>query len=113
MIVLFALHVVEQWFTDFDKAFEVVSDKLKPIQKKFGKNKGIFIVIAFVFFIWLIMTYLLLLGNAFPALLFWTLLLISEVHHVIEAIKKKGYYPGTITGFLLFLLGLVFASRLL
>ncbi len=108
--ILFAMHFVEQWFTDF---WQVTTD-VKAVYSKFQSlfdhpDRALLLVVGISSTTWWLAMYLLLRGGRGVPLvaLFAGFLLLLEVHHLLRSLVFLRYTAGTITGFLLFILGTI------
>ena len=109
-ISLMLLHVIEQWLFGFETAFADVEKIFVSFQGLFDNpDKAFLVLIATFSIVWMATIWFLLCGGRWQAMapaLFGVIFLL-EIHHPIRALTAGGYYPGTRTGVLMFLLGIV------
>jgi len=113
-IVAFLLHVLEQWFFGFEVAFVDIEKRFLNFQGLFDNPDKAFLVLVTIFSIlWMTTIYFLLRGGKWrgAAPLVFGLVYILEIHHLINAFGMLAYYPGAITGTLMFLLGVIFLKE--
>lgn len=113
-IVLGVFHILEQFFFRFEIAFADVKAIFTRFQGLFDNpDKAFLVLIATLMLLWLFTIYSLIRGGRwqYVVTIIFGLIFTTEIHHPISTLKNLTYYPGTITGLLMFLLGLVFIKE--
>ncbi|PCI19061.1 hypothetical protein COB64_04335 [Candidatus Wolfebacteria bacterium] len=110
-IALGLLHVLEQLLYGFEVAFAGVQEGFINLQSLFDNPDKAFLVVATILLVlWMTTIYSLLRGGKWRGVapLVFGLIYLSEIHHLINTIEIQAYFPGMITGILMFLLGIIF-----
>ena len=112
-IPIFIAHGLEAYFTGFYN----VDSFFNFFIKLFGYtnlNQAIFITFEIVVWLLLIISFLLFKDRKFILFIItvWGLILIFELHHLIKALLRWDYYPGTVTAILLLIIGFFFWKEL-
>lgn len=106
--------MIEQWFFGLSQAFGDVKRLFDNLVSLFeNQDKAVVFLVTIFGFLWLMTTYLLIIGGKWQLIvvIFFGLIFISEIHHLLRALVAMAYYPGTVTGFLMFILGLVLVKE--
>ncbi|MEK6860645.1 MAG: HXXEE domain-containing protein [Nanoarchaeota archaeon] len=113
-ILIFIAHGLEEYFTGFYD----VDIFFNFFIKLFGYtnlNQAIFITFEIVVWLFLIISFFLIKDRKFILFIttIWGLILIFELHHLIKALLKWDYYPGTVTAILLLIIGFFYWKELI
>lgn len=104
-VSLLIFHSIEEFYFGLIK----VDPFLVPISQYFGlTNDTIYFIMQLILFIFLAITlFLIILGKniKYEALIVGGIL-IFEFSHVYQAVISKSYYPGLVSGIVLFVLGI-------
>ncbi|EKD62037.1 MAG: hypothetical protein ACD_52C00322G0004 [uncultured bacterium] len=94
-------------YSDARAVFDFMQEKLSYFSS--NSDESFIILIGMFGFFWLLTTYLMLNGKKWQlvVVIFFSLLFISEVHHLIRSIIKTSYYPGTLIGLVICIIGIV------
>lgn len=109
-VILLPLHILEQLFFGFERAFADVGAAIAPLGRLFDDpDKGVLAALA-IGLIPLATAIYFALGNSKEqriACAIFGVLLLPEAHHIIRAFFVGGYYPGMVTGALMCLTGVL------
>lgn len=112
-IFLFIAHGIEEYATGFHK----VNPSVTVLSRYFQTiEDGVFV--TFQIMLWLVLLIILALSSGQQRGFLWIMaavgtVLITEVHHLIAAVIRMGYYPGVGTALLFAPLAFVFWRELL
>jgi dolichyl-phosphate-mannose--protein O-mannosyl transferase len=114
--ILEILHMpLELWFFGLDHSvYKDAKNVFDFIQNKLGSfaanSDESFIFLVGLFGIcWLFTTYLMLRGKKCQLIIviLFSMLFISEIHHFVRSIMQMSYYPGTLIGLVICILGII------
>lgn len=95
-IALFVLHGIEEWFSGF---YDV--DPTFGLAARFAPSKAAAVFVGAQLIVWvmLVVFYVLLLGAKWRlrALALFGLVVTFEIEHLVAALVKREYYPGSVT----------------
>ena len=96
---------------------KIVFDSIQSKFSIFAQNsdEAFIIMIGLFGLLWLGTVYLSLRGGKWQlgVVAFFSLLFISEIHHLIRSVIIWQYYPGTLIGLILFVLGVVLLKEVI
>ena len=104
---LWIFRIDHTYYADAKAVFDGIINALTPISQNADEA---FILMVGIFGVVLLGTiYLSLRGGKWQlvVIMFFSLLFISEIHHLIRSFTLGDYYPGTIVGLILVVLGLI------
>ena len=112
MGVLFALHVIEEYFTEFVKVDRIFIWASRPFIQW---GTPIILFTIFQSILWISLIFLFLYAKKHNKIQKYTwivnIIILFELHHVIEAIIIQQYYSGLITAVMLILGRLLIAIK--
>ena len=112
MGVLFALHVIEEYFTEFVKVDRIFIWASRPFIQW---GTPIILFTIFQSILWISLIFLFLYAKKYNKIQKYTwivnIIILFELHHVIEAIIIQQYYSGLITAVMLILGRLLIAIK--
>ncbi len=96
--VLFMLHGIEEYLTDFHHIDPIFLFVFSPILKG-DPHQAAFVTFQVMIWILLLLSFLLLQGKKWMLRLLFIpgIVMIFELHHLFEALIAQSYYPGTLT----------------
>ncbi|MBI5794612.1 hypothetical protein HZA87_06075 [Candidatus Uhrbacteria bacterium] len=108
-IPIFIAHGIEEYLTGFAEIDSIFAFVFQAVLKMSVAN-GAFVVFQIMFWLLLVMSAFLLLGEHWQRrlLIIPGILYIFEIHHLIEAVLRWEYYPGLFTAFAFPLLAFFF-----
>ncbi|HEX7456389.1 MAG TPA: hypothetical protein VF303_02900 [Candidatus Nanoarchaeia archaeon] len=95
------------YYADAKAVFDGITNALTPISQ--NADEAFILMVGIFGVLWLGTNYLSLRGGKWQlvVIMFFSLLFISEIHHLIRSISLGIYYPGTLAGLILVVLGLI------
>lgn len=112
-IVVIIAHGIEEYLTGFQDVNPTVTI---PARYFATVPNGIFGVFQLMMWLLLIILFVVLKGQkrlVLRVLMIFGVVLVTEVHHMIAAVLRRGYYPGLVTALLFPLLAFGFWRELL
>ncbi len=113
-IFLFIAHGLEEYFTGFYNV-----DSLFYFAFRHFENMSVFqaafLVFQIMLWVLLVISYLLIFKKNWLSALLTIPAIVStvEIHHLIKAVIHQGYYPGSVTAFVLFIFGFFYWKELI
>lgn len=97
-IPIFIVHGIEEYLTGFASIDPIFAFVFRPVISM-ATNQGLFIVFQGMVWLLLIVSALLLLDERWQQrlILIPGILYILEIHHLIEVVIRRSYYPGSFT----------------
>ncbi|OGY25777.1 MAG: hypothetical protein A2Z24_01305 [Candidatus Woykebacteria bacterium RBG_16_44_10] len=104
---LWLFRIDHTYYTDAKAVFDGIINALTPISQ--NADEAFILMVGVFGVLWLGTNYLSLRGGKWQlvVVIFFSLLFISEIHHLIRSFMLGVYYPGTIAGFILVVLGIL------